>query len=290
MYSVVKIAEDKIYMLNDEGKMYKTDIANANWNVQIGDNIEICNIDGKLVLMQVNKTSEVKKTKKKFSGLVKVCKRVLIPIFSALFAISLVGFLVIALLPHGKTYKYNVDKENGDYYKVEMKFGKNEIECHVDYVITIDNPDINSESYNLPQIIRVNDTENYKYKIIGKRLYVFYDEAGTYVEIGKISSTKIIAESTYDEDFGMNAAMFFEEHTMQTLKVLSLVLFIVFAVFDLVCVVVVVLNKKGIIKTANESVSLSESNSVVASETTKNEVVNTNNNISGEEQKTPAEE
>lgn len=291
MYSVVKITEDKIYMLSDDGKMYKTDIANAKWNVQVGDIIAIHNIENEVILTKINKEPEVKKKPKNHAGFVKVCQKFLLPIFSVLFAISLIGFFVIALLPHGKTYKYNVDKENGDFVKVEIVFGKNDIDVTLDYLETIDFFDINSELNLEPQIIRENNTTKCKYKIEKKELYALDDTTGVYVKIGKISSTKIIFESLYeDESTGLTATIFLEEHTMQTLKTLSLVLFIVFAVLDLACVVVVILNKKGIIKTANESVSQFESNSVVASENTKNEVVNASNNTSEEEPKTQTEE
>lgn len=262
MYSVVKITEDKIYMLSDDGKMYKTDTANAKWNVQVGDIIAIHNIDNRIVLTQINKEPEVKKKTKNHAGFVKVCKKVLLPIFSVLFAISLIGFFIIALLPHGKTYKYNIEKENGDFVKVEMVFGKNDIDVILDYLETIDYSDTNPELNLEPQIIRENSTTKCKYKIEKKELYVLEDTTGVYVKIGKISSTKIILESLYDdESTGLTATIFLEEHTMHILKTLSLVLFIVFAVLDLVCVVVVVLNKRGIIKTANASENTTPLNS-----------------------------
>lgn len=276
MYSVVKISEDKIYMLSDDGKMYKTDIANANWNVQIGDVVAVYNIENEIVLTKINKTSEVKKKTKGNGGFVKACKKVLLPLFSILFALSLIAFIVISVLPHGKKYICNIELENGDYYKAEMIFGRNEIECHIDALFTIDNSNSNFEIYNESQIRRINETQKIKYKIVGKQLYVFNNEDGAYVKVGKISSTKIIYESTYDEDIGMDAAVFFEETTMQTLKTLSLVLFIVFGVFDLLCILVVVLNKKGIIKfnkTEVNTSTLEQSNSNVSETTVKANII-----------------
>lgn len=272
MYSVVKITEDKIYMLSDDGKMYKTDIANAKWNVQVGDVIAIHNIENEVILTKINKEQEVKKKTKNHAGIVKACQKFLLPFFSVLFAISLVAFFVFTFIPHGKRYTCNIELENGDYYKAEMKFGKNEIECYIDYLLTVDMPNSNSVIYNESQIIRVNETQKYKYKIVGKQLYFFNDEDGAYVKLGKISSTKIVLESTYNEDTDLSAAMFFEEHTMQTLKTLSLVLFIVFLVLDLVCVMVVVLNKKGIIKTAktNENTTPLNSNNSNIPQTSEN--------------------
>lgn len=248
MYNVVKISEDKIYMLNDEGKMFKTDLANANWNVQVGDVITIHNVEGKIVLSQVNKTIvDNKKKKKNFSGIVKACKKVLIPIFSALFAISLIAFFVFTFIPHGKRYTYSIEKENGDFAKIEITFRKNEVKIHlncfetIEYTLTNPGNENYSEAETYNKYEREYFTVNYKYKIHKKQLYVFNPNGGESIACGEISSTNIVFEIPESDE--INITYFLEENTMKTLKTLSLILFISFAVLDMTCIAVAIIGK-----------------------------------------------
>lgn len=263
MYSVVKITEDKIYMLSDDGKMYKTDIANAKWNVHVGDIIAIHNIENEVILTKINKEPEVKKKPKNHAGFVNVCQKFLLPIFSVLFAISLIGFFVIALLPHCKTYTcktnplgIDIDSTltlSGDEATIKMinPYYKNE-----DYA-DIEGVDITSEYL----------VETFKYKIIDRKLYTLNDDTGKYEEAGDISSTEFVIKSS-------GVKIEYTETTMLALAGLSFVSFIVFFILDLVCIIIVIINLKRILKTVN-----SEEGTKVSLHNTNDSESNADSNI-----------
>lgn len=263
MYSVVKITEDKIYMLSDDGKIYKTDVSNAKWNVQVGDVIAIHNIENKVVLTKINKEPEVKVKTKIQAGFVKVCQKFLLPIFSVLFAISLVGFFVIALLPHGKTYTcktnplgIDIDSTltlSGDEATIKMV---NPIYKNEDYE-DIEGFDITSEYL----------VETFKYKIIDRKLYTLNDDTGKYEDAGDISSTEFVIK-------GSGVKIEYTEKTMLALAGLSFVSFIVFFILDLVCIVIVIINIKRMLKTVNSTEDSRLSNSQITIKT--EDGVNTN--------------
>ncbi len=263
MYSVVKITEDKIYMLSDDGKMYKTDIANAKWNVLVGDIIAIHNIENEVILTKINKEPEVKKKSKNHAGFVKVCQKFLLPIFSVLFAISLVGFFVIALLPHGKTYTFKANSLGIDIDSTLTLSGN-------EATIKMINPYYNNEDYVDIEGVDITSeylVETFKYKIIDRKLYTLNDDTGKYEEAGDISSTKFVIK-------GSGVKIEYTETTMLALARLSFVSLIVFFILDLVCIILVIINLKRILKTVN-----SEEGAKVSLHNTNNSESNVNSNI-----------
>lgn len=261
MNKIVKVTDDKIFIGKDDGSLVVTEKNNASWDVKVGDVVELYEKGDLIIINQSKRNLKQKKKLNIWGNIVNACSNRLPIIFSSFFVLFFVAFMVINFIPHGRTYTC---KENIFGYELEatLTFSGDEV------TEKVKNPYYkNEELSDIEGIDTKNEFIIYtsKYKILDKKLYSFDEDTGDYEEGGKISSTKYIAES-------LGYKIEYTEHTMQTLKTLSLVLFIVFLVFDLACVVVVVLNKKGIIKTANasENTTLLNSNNSNIPQTSEN--------------------
>ena len=79
--------------------------------------------------------------------------------------------------------------------------------------------------------------------------YVYNEETESYENSGKISSTKL--ELSDVEIEGFNIVL--KEKTMCALRNTFITFMVVFGILDLACIVIIVLTKKGIIKTKEKS-------------------------------------
>lgn len=260
MNKVVKITEDKIFVGQDDGSLLETDRTNANYDVKVGDVVEVYS-KGELVI--INKIIDKKSTKSNKIN-IKLSK-ILSITFSIIFSFFLISFIVISVLPHGKVYTYEMS-DGEDYYRIKLTFSEDIVTSEISFSYTIKDPtnpnnnnsseqqeQINSQTFIIgPQtvstgnkVIKDQTTVTYKYKIIDKELYLFSGEneegEGSYIVVGKITSTSLTYK--YDPDDNYKIANF-EEKTMSSLKNASLILTILFGAMDLIFIVFYLLNKK----------------------------------------------
>lgn len=259
MNKVVKITEDKIFVGQDDGSLLETDRTNANYDVKVGDVVEVYSKDDLII---INKISDKNPTKSNKNN-IKLSK-ILSITFSIIFSFFLISFIVISVLPHGKVYTYEMS-DGEDYYRIKLTFSEDIVTSEISFSYTIDptNPNdnnsseqqerINSQTFIIgPQtvstgnkVIKDQTTDTYKYKIIDKELYFFSGEneegEGSYIVVGKITSTSLTYK--YDSDDNYKIANF-EEKTMSSLKNASLILTILFGAIDLIFIVFYMLNKK----------------------------------------------
>lgn len=261
MNKIVKVTDDKIFIGKDDGSLVVAEKNNANWDVMVGDTVEVYEKGDLIIINQSKRNIKQKRKSNVLGNIVNACDDGLPIIFSLWFAVFFIVFMVINFIPHGRTYTC---KEKIFGYEIEttLTFSGDEI------TLKVKNPYYNNEEFADIEGIDIESEfiiQTSKYKILDKKLYVWDESTDKYEEEGKISSTKWVVES-------LGYKIEYTETTMQTLKTLSFVLFIVFGAFDLLSILVVVLNKKGIIKTAKagENKTLSEPSNSNVSENTVN--------------------
>lgn len=230
MNKVIKITEDEIFIGKEDGSIVKTERANANWDVKLGDKVELY-ASGKTVIVnlarRVKEKKECKPIIEKFSIFGQ--KKIFPIILSCLFAVFLIALIVINSVPRGKKYTYKADLDFV-YVSMVVEFDDDEVTASGVMEMFGDKDDI----------IGTN-----KYKITNGKLYIYQEEEKTYEYAGEISSTEL--EFEIMDGYTLKC----KENTMITLRTISIVFMIIFGLLDAAAITFMILIKKGIIKLPN---------------------------------------
>ena len=243
MNKIIKITDNEIIVGKDDGEVLKLPKSSCEWNAKIGDFVDVFK-DGDSFILSKSVNFVEKKDCKFVECLVKSCKKILPIIFSSLFGLFLILTIVLTVMPHGKLYKYNAEIFGIKVYS-EISLSGNKITVKNYY----DN--------------RCDRTES-TFEIKNKKIYTLNQETNQYAELGTISSTKIVTDS------GDNFEIVYVETCVKAWKNVGIVFMIIFAVLDVASIVVLILNKKGIIKIKSEGTKKStDKNKDIANEKLK---------------------
>ena len=234
MNKVIKITEDEIFIGRDDGSVLTTEKANASWDVQVGDEVEVF-ASGETVILNLAKPNKRNKSSKLMNNafvnkIVSLSQKIFPIVFSCLFVLFLVALIVVSCVPRGSKYTFK-DEIAGIEISSVVEFTKDELTSTTYY----------SESLEDENMIYTTN-----YKITDGKLYTYNLTTKEYNYAGKISSTKAIIESE-----GLKIE--YKENTMIALQTLSIVFMVIFAVLDLASITILVLTKKGIIKSNQNS-------------------------------------
>lgn len=185
-------------------------------------------INKKDVISKLSGSDAGIKQNKFISKIVFLSQKILPIIFSSLFAIFLILLIVSCVIPRGKQYEFKYKYDNYNSLTTKIEFSKETFEVSNYYP----NGDKDSSVYN--------------YKIKNGKLYYFEEYQNKYLEYGSINSTKLVIETNTGFKY------VFVEKGIVALKTVSITFLIIFAVLDAVCITVMILTKKGIIKIKSE--------------------------------------
>lgn len=233
MDKIIKVTEDEIFIGKEDGTIIKTERANANWDVKVGDVIEVFASEEMIILNLAKKTKTKTKKLFNFEKLFQYCQKLLPIIFSSLFAAFMIALIVVCSVPRGKEYKFS-DSLMGIDYSYTVTFSKDEVvlKSYAKYGDEVE-----------------DSVSTYEYKITDGCLYVYNEELEVYENNGRISSTKLILTDLEGESLKLEL----KEKTMCALRNTFITFMVVFGILDLACIVIIVLTKKGIIKTKEKS-------------------------------------
>ena len=239
MDKVIKVTEDEIFIGREDGSVLKTDRVNASWDVKVGDVVDVFSSDNMIILNLAKKTKVKTKKNFNFEKLFQYCKKLLPIIFSSLFAAFMIALIVVCSVPRGKEYTFS-DNVWGIDYSCSATFSKDEL-------IIKSYAKLGNE---------VEDTiTTFEYKITYGTLYVYNEETataeliGSFEISGKISSTKLELSDIEIEGFNI----ILKEKTMCALRNTFITFMVIFGILDLACLAIIILTKKGIIKTNEQS-------------------------------------
>lgn len=216
MNKVIKITDDEVLIGKDDGSIIKTEKSNATWDVKVGDEVELF-VDGNTIIPVLKKKLKSKKKNKFLTITSKLSQKIFIPLFTMIWALSLISIIVLGVIPRGDTYLYK-DNIIGVDVSSKMVFSEDGME--------IEALDENGE-YKIT---------SYSFKIVSGSLYVWSSERGEFEYWGKISSTKINLVSGV-------AKVELKEARLMPVKIVSIVLLSVFASLDLLMMILVVIDK-----------------------------------------------
>ena len=169
-------------------------------------------------------------------------KKPLVIISGALFGVFLIMLIVICAIPHGKTYTWSYDIMGQHVMDIEMSFDKDTILMTIEY-----DKDV-AASEGIPENQRRIAVKN-DYEIRNGELYTREEGATTFDYSGKISAFKITMSG---EDMGVGYNDLKVElicHTNVAIRTVSVVFMIISALVLAGSITVLVLDKKGILKT-----------------------------------------
>ena len=169
-------------------------------------------------------------------------KKPLVIISGALFGVFLIMLIVVCAVPHGKTYTWSYDIMGQHVMDIEMSFDKDTILMTIEY-----DKDV-AASEGIPENQRRIAVKN-DYEIRNGELYTREEGATTFDYSGKISAFKITMSG---EDMGVGYNDLKVElvcHTNVAIRTVSVVFMIISALVLAGSVTVLVLDKKGILKT-----------------------------------------
>lgn len=242
MDKVVRVTDEKIFIGKDDGSLIEVGVDSANWDVKVGDQVEVFTGESGIVLSLSKKVKEKKIGENKAVKWVMNKSQKLLPIvFSSVFVFFMIALIVICSVPRGRKYKFNTEF----------------LGMEVTSTITFKNDKMEVRSSTLDEV------EYVLYDIDDGKIYEYNSETKTYDYMGKISSTKLTVESD-------GFSMVYKEHTMIALKTISIVFMVIAAILDAGAITVMILTKKGVLKLevapAVESEVLSEKAEEIASE------------------------
>lgn len=188
--------------------------------------------------------------------LINFCKKPLLIISIVGFVVFMVSLITVCAIPHGNKYKY------------ELGVAGQEVESE----ITFNGKEVNVETW-LNEKLQSSTT--WEYKIKNGKLYAITNGESEY--LGKISPFKIkIVADTGTEGFNNYVYVYKCKLTIALRKV-SVAFMCVFGVLAIASVVLIILDKKGIIKYKNDKTENSENETIVDVQTLSSDIESDSN-------------
>lgn len=178
-------------------------------------------------------------------------KKPLIIISGAVFGVFLIMLIVVCALPHGKTYSYSFEMMNQHLMDIEMDFDKDTIFISMEY-----DEDLAKEE-GIPESQRYVSVR-VDYEIRNGKLYTREEDSTTFEYGGEINSFKITMSG---DEMGISFNDLKIELVCTTnvaLRTISIVFMIVSGIVLVGSLVILVLDKKGILKSQTNGESVEE--------------------------------
>lgn len=267
MCKIIKIVGNKVYIGKDDGSIIETNASNMNWDIKVGDKVEVFSNEDFVAVNLVKKVKEKKEIiPTKFSNLFKIIFPIL---FTWLIVLCVICFCVFSKIPHGKEYRCK--------FKIE--------EMDVIFIVNLLDEEMFAETvYSIGKVELKTETSKSYYKVENGKLYELQEiiENGKakkeYVNIGDISSHKLVLRSNNIEkyipelkDISTNAEITIElkERYVHPIKTILIVVMIIFIILCLTsyCFVILIKIKNKKIKTSIKSESKIISTEIKSSDT-----------------------
>lgn len=228
MNKIVKVTEDKIFIGKDDGSLVEAGRASANWEVKVGDEVEIFTSGDEIILSLAKKVKDKKIIENKaVKWVVKNSQKLLPIVFSAVFVFFTIALIVICSVPRGWKYVYREEVAG----------------VEVESIVEFDDDELTLTTYSnmMTEEDEIDAVVTSKYKITDGKLYTYNLTTEQYNYAGKISSTKAVIEN---EGFKIE----YKEETMCALRAVAIVFMVISAILDAGAIAVMILTKKGILK------------------------------------------
>lgn len=220
MNKIIKMTDEEIVVGKEDGSVLKVNKSTVSWDAKVGDIVDIF-IDGDETILSLSEGVQKKKCNF-LQCLINGCQKVLPIVFSSLVGLFLILTIVFCAIPRGNKYYFS-QETSGILVETEISFSDKKM--------------IVKNSYR-----GLEDETKFDYKIEKGKLLYFSKSEQKFMEYGSINSTKIVV-TNYD-----NSKLVFVEKGMFALKTISIVFLVITAILDALCVTVLILTKKGIIK------------------------------------------